>query len=261
MTSVLNHLQQLNGNKFKLIMIKRTLYAILFITLMIIVSSPCTAQDKVNNERSRVIENLNGKPYYIHFVKEGQTLFGIAKIYGITSDVIIDNNPDLKTGLITDMILKIPFQDTVVNVEKQKQNPVLEFKESVNPGPSVKTTGQILYEIKKGETLYGIAKRYDISMDEILNINPGVTSFRAGNKIHIPVIQHEAASSTPVTKTVKLTGPITKPSEIKSPVSKVSADKGLLKKYPCTKSQLRNRKNLNCSLSSTPSAITFRPRL
>jgi LysM repeat protein len=200
-------------------MINRTLYAFLMIVLMIIASSTCTAQDNVNNEHSKVIENLNGKPYYIHFVKDGQTLYGIAKIYGTTSDVIIDSNPELKSGLKTDMIIKIPFKDTVIT-EKQKQNPVLNFKEPIQAQPVVKTPGQIVYEIKRGETLYGIAKRYDVSMDDILNINPGVTSFRAGTKIRIPVIQHETTSSTAPSKTVKQTVTNPKQTDIKDLESK-----------------------------------------
>ena len=199
-------------------MINRTLYALLFIVLMIIVSSPCTAQDNVINERSKIIEKFNGKPYYIHFVKDGQTLFGIAKMYGVTSDVIIDNNPELKTGLKTDMIIKIPLMDTVVT-EKQKQNPVLSFKEPVKAQPVTKTSGQIVYLIKRGETLYGIARRYDISMDDILNINPGITSFRAGTKIKIPVLQHETAPSTAQSKTGRPAVINLKQTDIKAPVN------------------------------------------
>jgi len=213
-------------------MIKRTLYAFLFIGLMIIISSPCSAQDKVTNERSKVIENYNGKPYYIHFVKDGQTLFGIARIYGVTSDVIIDNNPDLKSGLKADMIIKIPYIDTVANAVKQNQNPVLKFKEPVSAEPVVKTTGQIVYEIKKGETLYGIAKRYDISMDEILNVNPGVTSFRAGNKILIPVIQRETVQTTIPAKTVKPAFTVSKPSEVKTQDSKTIVNAPTLNDTP-----------------------------
>lgn len=201
-------------------MINRTLYALLFMGLMIIVSSTCSAQDNVNNERSKVIENLNGKPYYIHFVKDGQTLFGIAKIYGVTSDVLIDNNPDLKAGLKADMIIKIPFKDTIVTLDKQKQNPVLKWKDTANAVPTVKTTGQIVYEIKKGETLYGIAKRYDVSMDDILKANPGVTSFRTGNKIRIPVIQRETVLATVPTKIVKPAVSNSKPTEVKTQESK-----------------------------------------
>lgn len=213
-------------------MIKRTLYAFLFIALMIIVSSPCSAQDNVTNERSKVIENYNGKPYYIHFVKDGQTLFGIARIYGVTSDVIIDNNPDLKSGLKADMIIKIPYIDTIANAVKQNQNPVLKFKEPVSAEPVVKTTGQIVYEIKKGETLYGIAKRYNISMDEILNVNPGVTSFRAGNKIHIPVIQREIVQTTVLAKTAKSAVTLSKPSEVKTPDTKTTVNAPTLNDTP-----------------------------
>ena len=207
-------------------MMNRTLYMLLLMGLMIIGSTPATAQDNVNNERSKVVEYFNGKPFYIHFVKEGQTLFGIAKIYNITSDVLIANNPDLKTGLKTDMILKIPTNNAKSSIEKQ--NPLSDFKKKdpENDNKDIKSGGQIIYEIKRGETLYGIAKRYDVTMDEILNVNPGVTSFRAGNKIHIPVNQSEPVPAVTTAKTVKPVVGNVKPAESKTSESKLSVNSG-----------------------------------
>ena len=65
------------------------------------------AQD-VAIKRSSVIENYKGKPYYIHFVKQGETLSGISKVYNVTIDELNADNPALDKGLKADMVLKIP---------------------------------------------------------------------------------------------------------------------------------------------------------
>jgi LysM repeat protein len=205
-------------------MIKRTLYTLLFLGLMIIVSTPCSAQDNVNNVRSKIVENFNGKPYYIHFVKDGQTLFSISKLYSINSDILIANNPDLKEGLKADMILKIPVTDTVVSVQKQQTVYASKKTDTIIASPTVKTFGKIVYEIKRGETLYGIAKRYEVSLDDILSVNPGVTSFKAGTKIKIPVIQQVANQSAATSKPVKSTVVNAKPSDVKAPETKLAAN-------------------------------------
>ena len=192
--------------------------------LMIIVSTPCLAQDNVNNVRSKIVENVNGKPYYIHFVKDGQTLFSISKLYSITSDVLIANNPELKEGLKTDMILKIPITDTVVSMQKPKSVPATEKADNVIASSTIKTVGKIVYEIKRGETLYGIAKRYDVSLDDILSVNPGVTSFKAGTKIKIPVIQQVANQSAATSKPVKSTVVNAKPGDVKAPETKLAVN-------------------------------------
>jgi ABC-type branched-subunit amino acid transport system substrate-binding protein len=69
-------------------------------------------------------------------------------------------------------------------------------------------------------------------MDDILNINPGVTSFRAGNKIHIPVIPLETVPATVVTKTTKPTTITAKHNDVKSPVSKAQADNNIFNDQP-----------------------------
>ncbi len=148
--------------------------------------------DNALTERSRIVETLQGKQYYIHFVKDGQTLFGIAKAYGITSDDLIANNPELKAGLKTDMILKIPYKDQIIVQEKQqsslfkkKAKATIATSEPVSSESTV--DGQVYHVIKKGETIYGIAKKYNLDLDSLLKANPGVTFFDPGKKLKIPI--------------------------------------------------------------------------
>lgn len=209
----------------------RTLYALLLMGLMFI-SIPGFTQENENDERSKIVENFNGKPFYIHFVKEGQTLFGIAKMYGVASDALIANNPELKTGLKTDMILKVPFLDTIITEEKKKPASFFKKKEVSTVSQPVKENSQIVYEIKRGETLYGIAKRYDVGMDDILNANPGITSFRAGTKIHIPAAKNDSVSETFQAKTIKSNSDNLGKADVKTSASKIPVNKTIVGDTP-----------------------------
>lgn len=149
--------------------------------------TPAYGQDNVSTERSQIVETLQGKQYYIHFVKDGQTLYGIAKAYGITSDDLIANNPDLKAGIKTDMILKIPYKDQNTVQEKQQlKKDKTNVVSSVSVSSDVSAESQNYHKIKKGETIYGIAKKYNLDLEDLIKANPGVTSFDAGKTLKIP---------------------------------------------------------------------------
>ena len=63
---------------------------------------------------------MNGKQYYWHTVQEKQTLYSLAKVYGVTLQQIYDSNPNLKLeteGLKTYQILLIP----IIEPEKEEE--------------------------------------------------------------------------------------------------------------------------------------------
>ena len=57
-------------------------------------------------EKSPVIVFINGKKYYVHTVKSGDTLYSIAKAYEVNEAVIRDNNPGVTDGLRIDRRLR-----------------------------------------------------------------------------------------------------------------------------------------------------------
>lgn len=70
--------------------------------------------------KSKNITTVNGKKYYMHKVAHAQSLFGIAKIYGVSVDAIVAENPSAKKGIITGQELKIPAgNDAPVQEEKK----------------------------------------------------------------------------------------------------------------------------------------------
>lgn len=118
MTSAQNRLPPLNGNNTFSMKKKISLFLIFLIVLVLIGS----AQDKLKQMRSDVIEKKNGKEYYIHTVKRGQTLYMISKAYDVEVTDIIRENPEVKEGIRSDQKLRIPR--SVVHEPARKQQKI-----------------------------------------------------------------------------------------------------------------------------------------
>jgi len=83
---------------------------LLFLLILIITSvAPAyTYAQEVTVKRSSVVENYKGKPCYMHFVAQGETLDAIAKAYNVTVEELRIENPSLDKGLKADMVIRIP---------------------------------------------------------------------------------------------------------------------------------------------------------
>ncbi len=130
-----------------------------------------TAQNRVYVSDS--INMRDGKQYYIHFVKQGQTVYSIAKAYNVSVDEIYFENPEAKEGIHVDQVLWIP----TVNKETELNR-------------EVKKTGfSFFYHLAKdNQDFKWLSKLYHIPESTIRNANPGVKEpFRNGEYIKIPV--------------------------------------------------------------------------
>jgi hypothetical protein len=79
---------------------------------------------------SKNIITSNDKKYYLHKVAHAQSLFGIAKIYGVDVNVILAENPAAKKGIVTGQELKIPYNKVTTG-----QKPV-EPEKAPEPAPT-----------------------------------------------------------------------------------------------------------------------------
>jgi len=218
----------------------------LFTLLLLIFASAVsqfTLAQEVVVKRSTVVETFKGKPYYMHFVKQGETLTAIAKAYDITVEELNAENPSLDKGLKADMVLRIPQKSNVSTPKVEVPNtvpptlqpkPAEKPKEQAKPVEKPKEQGKpaedpdfIIYQVKKQETFYGISKQYSVSIDDILNANPGIQSLNEGMEIKIPKKKSNGKpviSETPVDKAVnKESNPdeiVVKPGETLYSISK-----------------------------------------
>ena len=122
---------------------------------------------------------LNGKVYLSHVVMERQTLYGIATAYGVKVDDIYEANPSLReTGLQKNAIILIPF------------------REMAEEAPVDKTF--IEHSVKWYEDLEDIARRYNVSVKEIMDLNKldsKKLTTRQVLKIPVPVVKEETPAS------------------------------------------------------------------
>jgi LysM repeat protein len=123
----------------------------------------------VNPESQEKEVNTN---YFEHIIESGQTLWGITRRYGVSELELKSINPILNTGFPAGAVIKIP----VIGVVSNHAKPVNEaaFKKHL---------------VEKGETLFGLSKKYDLSIPEIKKYNPVLDSRNlvSGESILIPV--------------------------------------------------------------------------
>ena len=118
-------------------------------------------------------------PNYTNYtVKRGDTLYSIAKANNISVDTIIKDNALTSNNLSVGQILRLRVPTSTV-------------MEEVCIGPDyeipVNTTPTITYTVKKGDSLYNIAKAYNTSVSNIVKLNNLTnTNLSIGQQLKIP---------------------------------------------------------------------------
>lgn len=124
-------------------MLRFFVVAVLLLTHASLVAQPTEAS----------IEWKDGKKYFVHFVQAGNTLYGLTRTYQVSAEEIVAANPELENGLKVGQKLLIPAAS----------------------GDPVKPTEQTAkHTVQKSETVYGIAKSYNLTIEELVKANPGI---------------------------------------------------------------------------------------
>ncbi len=161
-------------------------HAFVLIFAFSLCSNALFGQDDVITNRSESIHYIDEKEYYLHAVLQGQTLYSIARAYGVPVEAILYENPDLKDGLRYDQIIRIP-------VIEQKQEPPREVKVHA-PRPEGE---YVEHEVSPRETLFGLSRQYGVPIETILYYNPVARGgLQIGQRLRIPVIQEERDMET-----------------------------------------------------------------
>ncbi len=127
--------------------------------LMSIVTSNLFGQLKSNN-----IKTINGKKYYLHKVEKKQTLYSISKLYSVDLEAIYNLNPELKSGVKAEQEIIIPILDIKLNNIKSENANL--YHEAID------TIKFITHKASKSETLFSICKKFNLSEEEINELNP-----------------------------------------------------------------------------------------
>ncbi|PZR21118.1 MAG: hypothetical protein DI539_08980 [Flavobacterium psychrophilum] len=133
-------------------------YLVIFIFSLAMLSTPSYAQD-----------------YKKHKVGKGETVASIAKIYKITPYDIYRLNPDAKNGIKENTTLLIPNATKVPQTAPVKEKPT--------------KVANTIHEVQPKETLFSLAKKYDVSVEDIKKVNGSTldNGLQVGQKIIIPI--------------------------------------------------------------------------
>lgn len=132
----------------------------------------------IKTENKQSLGKEVNKDFIVYLPKEGETLYGLSQKFQVTIREILElnggENGPLKSGLKANEAVKIPVsQETRASIEQLT-------KDSVR--------GYFLYTVQKSETLYGIAWRYETTVDMIMLFNPGITPMiEDGQLLKVPL--------------------------------------------------------------------------
>ena len=111
---------------------------------------------------------------YRHHVQAGETLYQLSVKYGVSVESIQSANPALKEkGLQSNTVVLIP---------------VVEHKDGIKG-----TNCRLMHKVKKKETLWGIAKQYGLTVEDLLKANPDIENkeIKKGMFLCIPYASSE----------------------------------------------------------------------
>lgn len=156
--------------------------------------------------------------YIRHTISKGDNLSVLAKKYGVKTKDIVEANPNAPKILKLNSVLLIPNTNNKTTVNKKSTETVA----NTTPAP-VSIPGS--HEVLAKETLWGISKKYNVSVEDLKKANPLLESegLKIGQQITIPsnVIadQGNPVENAPKPEDVKVSREV-KPKETKYAIAK-----------------------------------------
>ncbi|MFY8185608.1 MAG: LysM peptidoglycan-binding domain-containing protein [Bacteroidia bacterium] len=105
--------------------------------------------------KSSSIQTINGKKFYLHKVEKGQSLYAISKLYETDLNAIVIENPEAIDGIKPGQELKVPYGK--IKTDEFSQADYEKYQ---------------IHKVVKGETLYSISKKYNVTEESISVLNP-----------------------------------------------------------------------------------------
>lgn len=126
-----------------------------------------------------------------HTVRKKETLYGIARMYGVDQVELVKRNPEIATGVKEGMVVIVPVSK-VSGLSDAQTRPAVE-------------DGSTLHEVKPGETLYSLGQHYGVDPEAIKSANGGLPEgLKAGGQIRIPVARPVAITTAIAADSVSL---------------------------------------------------------
>lgn len=117
------------------------------------------------------LEKRNGKNFVVHKVTPKETLFALSRKYNVPVNQIVDANPNIQSGLSVGQIVYVPSKaplkapEPLVPVSKTNTAPSTPYTYVVD------AKGNKIHQVVPRQTLYSIARMYNITMADIRKWN------------------------------------------------------------------------------------------
>ncbi len=114
---------------------------------------------------------VNGQTYYKYKVQQGEGLYAISRTFSVTVAEILRHNPDANMGLKVGQELLIPVSAASLSVESSSRLVQASAPGSVQMNPTDQNI-TFNHTVSSGETVYGISKMYNTTVEEVYRLNP-----------------------------------------------------------------------------------------
>jgi LysM repeat protein len=114
----------------------------------------------------------------IHTIKSGETLYGLAREYGVkVEEILFINGIDDARKIQSGQNIRIPTPAMVPPISTDPNAPAV-----------------VLHRVQKGETFFGIARQYNVSLENIRTVNNFAENYvlKSGDVLKIPVTAQTA---------------------------------------------------------------------
>lgn len=121
----------------------------------------------IPEEKYRAIHDVAQRAFSLHIVQAGETLYGLARRYGVDVQVLRDYNRLSSDQLKEHAVLRIPSKSTAAQMQRDDC---------------------FVHVVQEGESYYGIARRYGIGLEQLMARNALATEapLAVGQRLCIP---------------------------------------------------------------------------
>ena len=203
LTAILLKMLTLSLKQANSMILKRILPTVLLTTILLL-TGEVSAQVPVEISTEKV--TTGGVVYYMHEVQKNQTLYSISKAYRVTIGAITGANVIPPNGIQAGQILRIPesgqtagagTEHVVTASQRTVAQPASRPAATTDGATGVRISDQkivsggksyYMHEVKRGETLYSIARAYRVTILDIDRENAIPSGgIQAGQVLKIPV--------------------------------------------------------------------------
>lgn len=142
------------------------------------------------------VRQIGGKNYYVYTVRAGDTLQGLSERFGMTRGEILRFNPSAEDGLTNGQALIFPVGEySETNDSAADKAADADKAAAATSGGATKLTE---YTVQNNETIFGIAHRFGVTPEKIVELNPQASSgVRRGMvlKLAVPAPRAEQAAT------------------------------------------------------------------